>query len=75
MNITIHRKCRDIDGALLVRMLARKKEMEAKGSLLADQVVEGLPGVLERAGKYLVLAIASVFGAVVVVQVAKLVLQ
>jgi hypothetical protein len=37
MNITIHRKCRDIDGALLVQMLAWAAERKAKANLLYGQ--------------------------------------
>jgi hypothetical protein len=40
MNITIHRKCRDIDGALLVQMLARAAERQAKANLLYGQEAE-----------------------------------
>ena len=40
MNITIHRRCRDIDGVTLVQMLARAQERRSKAPLLDNQEVD-----------------------------------
>ena len=37
MQVVIHRKCRDIDGATLVQMISRAAERRAKAPLLAGQ--------------------------------------
>ena len=40
MNITIHRRCRDIDGVTLIQMISRAAERRAKAPLLEGQEPE-----------------------------------
>ena len=74
MNIVIHRKCRDIDGATLVQMLARAAERQAKANLLYGQE----PERAEKASRWpwiLIGLVATYFSIHVLVAVVKAVLR